>query len=174
MQELLRELEGFGKEHSMFNISRECGEFLNQLIKQFKPNNILEVGMSNGYSTIWLASAAKEFETLVTTIENNPEKIKLAKENFKKAELDNINMIQGDALKIIPNLDQEFDFVFIDAVKKDYLKYLKSIKLSKKAIITAHNVISHKDKMKDFLEFVRKNFESRTYEDLDLEVSYNF
>ena len=172
MKELLKELEKFGKENSMFNISKECGEFLYQLVRQFKPQNILEVGMSNGYSTIWLASAAKEFETPVTTMEIDSRKIKLAKENFKKAKLDNIRVIEGDALKIIPSLDEEFDFVFIDAVKKDYLNYLKSIKLSKKAIIAAHNAVSHKNKMKDFLDFVRENYESRTYEDLDLEVSF--
>ena len=155
----------------MFNISRETGEFLHNLIKQFKPQNILEVGTSNGYSTIWLASAAKEFGK-VTTIEIDENKIKLAKENFKKANLDNIHLVYGNALKIIPELNEEFDFVFLDAVKKDYLKYLKSIKLSKGAIITAHNVVSHKNKMLDYLEFVKSNFESRTYKDLDLEVSF--
>jgi len=172
MENLLRELEQFGKEHYMFNISRACGEFLHQLIKQFKPQNILEVGTSNGYSTIWLASAAKKIGTKVKTIEIDAEKVKLAKQNFKKAGLDNINIIHGNALKIIPTLEQEFDFVFIDAIKKDYLKYLKSIKLAKGAIVAAHNVVSHKNQMKDFLEFVKSNFKSRTYEDLDLEVSF--
>jgi len=69
--------------------------------------------------------------------------------------------------------DQEFDFVFLDAEKKEYLQYLKSINLAEGAIITAHNVVTHKNKMKDYLEFVKKNYESRTYEDFDLEVSYS-
>jgi len=169
MQESLKQLEQFGKKNYMFNVSRETGEFLNQLVKKYKPKNILEIGTSNGYSTIWLGLAAKEVNAEITTIEKDKEKIKLAKQNFKKANLD-INIIQGDALEQIPKLNQKFDFVFIDALKKDYLKYLKSINLSKRAIITAHNVVSHKNKMLDYLDFVRNNYESRTYEELDLEV----
>jgi predicted O-methyltransferase YrrM len=169
MQQLLRQLEKSGKDNSMFNISRECGEFLNNLIKQFKPKNILEVGTSNGYSTIWIASAAKEAN--VTTIEKDIRRIKLAKENFKKANLNNITIIHGKALESIP--DQEFDFVFLDAEKKEYLQYVKLIKLAKGAIIAAHNVVSQKNKMKGYLEFIKNNYESRTYEDLDLEISYS-
>jgi len=172
MQKLLRELEKFGKENSMFNVSRECGEFLYQLVKQFRPNSILEVGMSNGYSTIWLASAAKEYGGDVTAIEANPERIKLAKENFKKAGFDNIRILKGKALDVLKELDEEFDFVFLDASKEEYLDYIKCIMLAKGAVIAAHNVISHKKKMKDFLDFVRENCESRTYEELDLEVSF--
>lgn len=170
-KELLKQLERFGKENSMFNIKRDCAEFLHSLIKQFKPKSILEIGMSNGYSTIWLASAAKKYGGKVITIEKDIRRIKLAEENFKKADLNNITIIHGKALEVIP--DEEFDFVFLDAEKREYLQCLKSINMAEGAIITAHNVVTHRKKLKDYLEFVRDNYESRTYEDFDLEVSYS-
>ena len=171
MEELLQELEQFGKENYMFNISRKTGKFLNQLVKKHKPKNILEIGTSNGYSTIWLGLAAKEINAKITTIEITQEKINLAKQNFKKAGL-NIIIIQGNALQEIKKLKQKFDFVFIDGTKREYLAYLKLLvpKLNKQAIITAHNVVSLKNKLTDYLEFV-KQFKTKIYEDMDLAIS---
>lgn len=156
----------------MFNISRKTGEFLEKLVKEHKPKNILEIGTSNGYSTIWLAVAGDEVGAAVTTIETEQEKIDLAKENFKKAGLKNIKIIKGPALEILPKLKQRFDFVFLDAVKSEYIDYLKLLlpKLKKPAIVTAHNIISAREKLKDYLEFVKK-FKTKTYKEFDLEVT---
>jgi len=171
LDNLLKQLEPFRREFR--NVSRETGMFLNQLIKKYKPKNILEIGMSNGYSAIWLASAAEEINAKAAAIEIDENKISLAKENFKRAALKNINIIHGAALEIIPKLKEKYDFIFIDAVKSEYLKYLRLLipKLNKPAVITAHNVISWKHKMLDYLEFV-KQFKTKTYKELDLEVTY--
>src|SRR3989344_9553563 len=111
---VLAELEEFGKLNFMFNVPRETGELLNLLVRIKKPKKILEIGMSNGYSTIWLSEPGFP----VISIEADPKKIFLAKENFKKANLKNITILQGFALDIIKNLKEKFDFVFIDATKK--------------------------------------------------------
>lgn len=173
MNKLLKQLEEFGKKNYMFNISRKTGEFLNHLIKTNKPKNILEIGTSNGYSTIWLAIAAKEINAKITTIEQNQEKIKLAQKNFQKAGLTNIIIIHGNALEEIKKLKQKFDFVFIDAIKKEYFDYLLLLlpKLKKGSIITAHNVISHKEKLKTYLEFVQNRFKTKILKEIDLAIT---
>ncbi|MFH1591942.1 MAG: O-methyltransferase [Candidatus Woesearchaeota archaeon] len=152
--DLLEELERFGKERHMFNIPKEAGEFLNLLVKIKKPKNILEVGTSNGYSTIWLGLDGDK----IVTIEKNPEKLKLAKENFKKAGLKNTKVIEGDALEILHKLNEKFDFVFIDAIKKDYLNYFKLIKFNKGAIVVADNILTHN--LKEYCDFVREKYKS--------------
>jgi len=159
IQKLLNELETFGKNNYTFNIPAETGKFFYNLVLISKPKNILEIGTSNGYSTIWLAEAAKQNKGKVTTIEASEFKVKMAKENFNRAKLKNIKIIQGDALKEIPKLKQKFDFMFIDAIKRDYINYLKLAEknLKKECIIVADNAIMFKDKMKDYLNYVEHN-----------------
>lgn len=154
VKKLLRELEEFGKENRMFNIPKEAGEFLNLLVRIKKPKKILEIGTSNGYSTIWLGLEGDE----VVTIERDGEKRKLAKKNFEKAGLKNIKIIEGDALEILPKLNEKFDFVFLDAIKKNYIKYFKLIKFDKNAIVVADNILTHN--LKEYCDFVRKNYKS--------------
>ena len=159
IQKLLYELEIFGSKHSCYNISADTGKFFSILVKITKPKDILEIGTSNGYSTIWLASAAKGNKGKVTTIEINESKAKMALENFKRSNLQNIKIIYGDALKEIPKLKGNFDFMFIDAIKEDYIKYLKLAekKLKKGCIIVADNAIMFKNYMQDYLNYVEKN-----------------
>jgi len=160
IQKLLNELENFGQMNAgYYNIPAETGKFFYNLVLISKAKNILEVGTSNGFSTIWLAEAAKHIKGRVTTIENSESKVKMAKENFKKANLRNIKIIHGDALKEIPKLREKFDFMFIDAIKKDYIKYLKSNEknLKKNAIIVADNAIIFKEKMKHYLNYLQNN-----------------
>src|SRR3989338_3705005 len=125
IQKLLNELENFGQSSKgYFNIPADTGKFLYNLVLISKAKNILEIGTSNGYSTIWLAEAVKHNKGRVTTIELAEHKVKHATENFMRANLDNvIKIIHGDALVLIPKLKEKFDFLFIDAVKEDYIKY---------------------------------------------------
>ena len=161
IQKLLAELENFGvKNRGCFNIPASTGKFLYNLILISKAKNILEIGASNGYSAIWLAEAAKKNKGKVTTMEISGEKVKLAKENFKRAKLDKlIKIIQGDALLEIPRLKGKFDFMFIDAIKRDYIKYLKLAEnnLKKGAIIAADNAIMFGDKMQHYFNYLHNN-----------------
>jgi len=160
IQKLLNELEEFGqKNRGYFNIPASTGKFFYNLVLISKTKNILEIGTSNGYSTIWLAEAAKKNNGKITTMEISDFKIKNAKDNFKRSKLSNIKIIHGDALKEIPKLKEKFDFMFIDAIKKDYINYLKLAEknLKKGSIIVADNAIMFKDKMKDYLNYVKNN-----------------
>lgn len=167
IHEILKELEDKSSEGHYFNIPRQTAEFLYLLVKVKKAKNILEVGMSNGYSTVWLATAAGN-KGKITTIERDELKIEEAEDNFKRAGLSNITILKGDAVKLTKNLSEKYDFVFLDATKKEYITYLKNIinngNLEEGAIITADDVVIFRDKVHEFLKFLRedKRFESTT------------
>lgn len=161
IQELLNELEEFSQKNTgYYNIPADTGKFLYNLVLVSKAKNILEIGTSNGYSTIWLAEAAKQNKGKATTIEISESKVNMARENFNRAKLNNIiKIIYGDALKEIPKLKEKYDFMFIDAIKSDYIKYLRlnEKNLKKNSIIVADNAIIFKDKMNNYLNYLKNN-----------------
>lgn len=107
LQELLLELERFGlsnddtvtdRPRRMLNITRDTGEFLSVLVQAANARRVLEIGTSNGYSTLWLASAAKPINGHVTTVELSDFKHSLATKNFEQSGLvDTITQIHGEA-----------------------------------------------------------------------------
>lgn len=166
VRRILNELEVFGNKHDgYYNIPPDTGKFFYILVKAAKARNILEVGTSNGYSTIWLGEAAHQNKGKVTTIEISEHKVKMAAENFRRAKLDKIiKIVHGDALKDIPKLKGKFDFLFLDAVKEDYIKYFKLAypKLANNAIIVADNAIMFEKYMKEYLNYVRDHDEVKS------------
>jgi len=166
---LLKELErkdtqertkGLPSTVRMRNITPDVGLYLNIMIKATKAKRILEIGTSNGYSTIWLGLAAKENNGQVITLELDNKKVVMAKENINRAGLDDvITIIEGDAKIIIKQFTQEFDFVFLDAEKEDYIEFFDLVFPLVKVggVIVADNVISHMEYLKDYLEHVRSN-----------------
>jgi caffeoyl-CoA O-methyltransferase len=119
------------------------GGFLSLFSKLFSPARILEIGTYTGYSAICLARGLREGGSL-TTIEVNDELGKTCLEYFRKAGLeDQIDLIHGDALEIIPSLVGEFDLVFIDAHKDDYIDYYNLVidKVSSGGYILADNAL---------------------------------
>ena len=121
--------------------------------------SVLEVGTSNGYSGIWLAKALKETGGKLTTIEYYDKRQSVAIENFKICGVDDVvRPLQGSACDVIESLDEseKFDFVFIDANKREYVKYFELVKphLTPKAMIVADNIISHAEKVQTFIDAV--------------------
>jgi len=151
INKIFREQETINQDNIFYTVNRETGKLLHLLVKSKNPKNVLEIGTSIGYSTIWLASALKNGKLI--TLERLKERADIARKFFKKAKL-NIKLIEGDALKTIPKT--KFDVVFLDATKSEYLKYLKKVKFNKNALVIADNTISHASKMKDFLDYVNK------------------
>jgi len=158
IEKLLKNLEALAERRPMFNVPREAGEYLNLLVKINKPKKILEVGTSNGYSTIWLAHDNPQ--TKITTIEIKEDKVRMAKKNIRKASLTNVEIIHGDAMQELPKLKESFDLIFLDAIKKDYLNYLKLLKLNKGTIVIADNILTHPSQVQEYVNHVRKNFKS--------------
>lgn len=126
VEETLRELES--TKDSFWNISKETGNFIEFLIKVSKAQNVLELGTSNGYSGLRIALALKETGGRLTTVEYWEKRRSIAVENFKKCGVDNIITAKlGSALPVIQEelQDELFDFVFIDANKAGYIKFLR-------------------------------------------------
>ena len=120
IKEFLKQLEVDSGKFN--NIDEATAGILSNIIHELKLKLVLEIGTSNGYSTIWFADATEK----VVTYEINEERYELAKDNFEKLNLSNIELIKGDILDVFKEIE-DIDFVFIDAKKADYLKYLKHI-----------------------------------------------
>lgn len=119
------------------------GNFLSFLSKLLGPKCILEIGTYTGYATICLAKGLQK-KGIIHTLEMNEELTELQNKYFEKSGYRNqIKQYVGNALKIIPNLDLEFDMVFIDADKKNYIRYFNLIigKMKKGGVIVSDNVL---------------------------------
>jgi caffeoyl-CoA O-methyltransferase len=133
-------------------------QFLRILIESFKAKSGLEVGTSTGYGAMVMGLGFERNRGRLTSIEVDAKVAATARANIRKMELQKtVTLVKGAALKVIPKLDGPFDFVFIDAVKEEYLGYLRAVepKLKRRAVIVADNVIQFADEMRDFLDAVR-------------------
>ena len=160
----------------MLAITKETGELLNLMMRLYNAQNVLEIGMSTGYSTIWFAEALKENKKTgkIITIEQNPNKIKRAKENFEKAKVNEIIEIkEGLAMEILTELSLDtnykefFDFVFIDADKENVIEYFDKIlpMVSKGGLVVTDNMIypeKYKEDMKKLSNHIRDNSNLKT------------
>ena len=152
---LLRELEKTSGQY--LNVPRTHGKFLRTLVEMTESKSALEIGTSNGYSGLWIGLGLEQTGGKLTTVEIVPQTADQARANLKQAGLSEVvTCVTGDALEVIPRLDQTFDFVFIDAVKSDYWKYYELVrpKLREGAVIAAHNAISARDALGKYFEIV--------------------
>ena len=158
LKELLEELETLGKENDAsveqkdrkyLNITRDTGEFLSVLIKAGAVRQVLEIGTSNGYSTLWIASALPE-DGHVTTLEVSPFKISQAKSNFKRANLDHkITVVQMGAVDYLGQASRLYDLVFLDADRASYVQVADQIVslIRPGGILVCDNAVSHAEEI---------------------------
>ena len=155
-------------EDRMLAITMDTGKFFNILLRAKKAKNILEIGTSTGYSTIWCAEAIKENSGKIITIEKNPNKIVRARNNFKEAGISNmIEIREGMASKVLSELTQEgfqnyFDFVLIDSDKEQCISYFDAILplVKKNGIIATDNILypeKFRQEMQKFVNYVSDN-----------------
>jgi predicted O-methyltransferase YrrM len=196
--DVLSEIEEIAKKNSLPSIGPIKGKIIGDVIKRYRPKRILEIGTLHGYSAILMTNFVLSIidddyycydvdnsndtntkEIIVTCLEIDQHLANITKKNIEKAGLsDRIEVINGDALKIIPMLDKnhyKFDFVFLDAEKNQYFSYLKLLEvnnlLKKRAMIVADNVLIYENDMKDYLEYVRN---SGRYNSTTTETSLEF
>ena len=113
-----------------WNISRNNALFLSSLLRAMGARRVLEVGTSNGYSTLWFADAVQQNGGRVVTLESDVVRASLAQANFAKSGLaETIALIEGDACKTLKTLNgsEPFDFVFLDGEKSEYAQYLRLV-----------------------------------------------
>ena len=124
----LATLEEMSKGRWYLNVTTREGRVLRQLTEAVGAKRVVEIGTSSGYSTIWLALGVRATGGKVFTHEIDPEKIKIARANFKKAGVDDlITIIEGDAHETIKQHKEPIDVVFLDAEKKGYVDYLEKL-----------------------------------------------
>ena len=180
LDQTLKELEITQRE--FWNIPKPTGNFLNMLLKMNSSKSVLEIGTSNGYSGLWILDALKTTGGHLTTIEYYDKRQSVAVENYIKCGFEGMfTPLIGSACDIISEFDesQKFDFVFIDANKREYIEYFNLIKphLLPHSIIAADNVNSHREKVQPFLDAIINNSDFQT-EIIDfpggLSISYLF
>jgi predicted O-methyltransferase YrrM len=156
-EEVLASIESVAPSKGWPIIGPKRGVLLDEVIEKHRPGRILEVGTNVGYSAIRMARHLKRGQK-VTCIEIRDDMAKAARSNFKKAGVDDrAEVVVGDALKVLPRLEGSFDMLFLDAVKEDYLTYLKSVErlLHKGSVVVADNVKSHAVEVSRYLDYVR-------------------
>lgn len=130
---VLAEIEKDAEENGVPIVTPEVAQYLKFTVESYGCKSILEIGTATGYSGIILARAAAKAGGSLTTIEIDEERYNIAQLNFKKAGVTNVNSILGDASEVLEKLNGEFDFVFIDASKGQYMDFFnKSFAMTKK------------------------------------------
>lgn len=159
-------------------------EVIAKVLTEKKPKRILEIGTAVGYSAMCFSKYLAE-DGLIDTIERDEERIEEAKQNFKKVEVENkINLYEGDAVEILPTLNEKYDVVFIDAAKGKYPFFLKEAlrMLNEDGIIFADNILykgyvmsdynKHKQRtaVRNLREYIKETTENPNLETEILEV----
>ena len=167
LMELLGELEDFGQKNDatiterprrMLNITRDTGEFLSVLVKAMDAKRVLEIGTSNGYSTLWLAKAARDVGGAVTTVELSELKIGLAKANFARSGLERfITLVHdnaGTVLKRTP--DAGVDLLFLDSERPEYPGWWPDLRrvLRPGGLLVVDNATSHAEQLAPLVALV--------------------
>jgi predicted O-methyltransferase YrrM len=141
-------------------VSEEDGRFLRLMVASSGAKRALEIGGANGYSAIWIGLGLRETGGRLTTIEYDPARAAIAAENIRRAGLaDVVTVVPGDAFKAILTIAGTFDFVFLDAWKRDYKHFydLVTPRLVPRGLFLAHNVVNKQSEMRDFLDAIQND-----------------
>lgn len=181
---VLAEIEETARNEFLPSIGPIKGKIIEDVIKEHKPKKGLEIGTLHGYSAILMAniilsgkdgnenfddSEYSSRKTILVSVEKEKKLANIAKKNIENGRLsEKIQVINGDALEVIPKLKSKFDLIFLDATKSEYLKYLRLVEennlLNRRAVVIADNVLIYENEMKDYLDYVRNSgkYNSRT------------
>jgi predicted O-methyltransferase YrrM len=148
------------KDKELYSVSEEDGRFLRLMVATSGAKRALEIGGASGYSAIWIGMGMRETGGRLTTIEYDATRAKELAENIRRAGMsDIVEVVSGDAFAQIPQLTGTFDFVFLDAWKRDYKKFFDLVfpRLDKGGLFLGHNVINKRDELGDFLDAVERH-----------------
>ena len=157
--EILEQIEKEARADSVPIIRREMQSFLRTLLMLKKPVHILEVGTAVGFSALLMSESVSK-DCKITTIEKYEKRIPIACQNFKRAGKDaQIELLEGDALEILKQLDGSYDFIFMDAAKGQYVFYLEETirLLEKDGVLVTDNVLQDGDVIESRFAVERRN-----------------
>jgi len=166
LRELLQEIEEHGRENDaraterprkMLNLEPASAQLLSILVRASGVTRAVEIGTSNAYSTIWLAWSLAPAGGRIVSIDRNPDKHALARENLRRADLlDRVELRTGDASEIARQLTGPFDLVFLDADRRSFPEQIQILlpKLAQKVLVVADNVLSHPEEIAEYLKLI--------------------
>ncbi|MBQ3163908.1 MAG: O-methyltransferase [Lachnospiraceae bacterium] len=155
----LEELEKYSRETNVPIIRPQMQSLLKFLLAWGKPTKILEVGTAIGFSALLMSEYAPE-GCHITTIEKYEKRIPLARENFRKAgKEEKITLLEGDATEILAELDGEFDMIFMDAAKGQYINFMPDILrlLAPGGLLVSDNILQDGDIVESKYAVIRRN-----------------
>lgn len=158
LERLLAEIKA--ADTDLLAVSEEDGRLLRLMAASSGAHHALEIGGAYGYSAIWIGLGLRETGGRLISIEFDPARARTASDNVRRAGLaDIVSVVPGDAFKEIPKLPGAFDFVFLDAWKKDYKRFFDLVlpRLSPRGLILAHNVVNKQSEMRDFLDSIQND-----------------
>lgn len=167
LRQLLTELEEDGRKHDaqepdharkLLNLEPATAHLLSILVRSSLRRLLLEIGTSNGYSTIWLAWATRPYGGHVISIDREVDKLALADDNLRRAGLrEVVDLVHGDATAVVATLAGPFDFVFFDADRLSAPAQLALLepKLTTDVFLLADNALSHPQEMVAYLTAVQ-------------------
>ena len=168
LEALKSELERFGQANDdataersrrMLNVTRDTGEFLSVLIRATGARGVLEIGTSNGYSTLWLAEAVRATGGSVTTVEFSEYKVGLASATFACSGLGSlISLVHDDAGRVLLRTEESaFDFIFLDSERSEYTSWWPQLRrvLRPGGLLVVDNAVSHVGQMAPFIALVK-------------------
>ncbi len=152
----------FVKDFNRTGLNTTVGDamMLRILVESARCKRGVEVGSATGFGAVNMGIAFERTGGHLYTLEIDPDMVRQCRENLQKVGMESVvTCIEGDALKTLPKLEGKFDFVFLDAVKSDYMKYFKIIEpqLKPGAVVVGDNVIRSARAMKDFLDYMQNS-----------------
>jgi predicted O-methyltransferase YrrM len=139
---------GVPRDQRARQVARTTGQFLFAFVAPQTDCEVLEIGGSRGYSSIWLGAGVRHLGGHLLSLENDPAKVEAWRRNVAEAGLEDwCELIDGDALEVVPGIADVFDVVFLDAEKEQYEQLFTQArtKLEPGAVVIADNVLSHED-----------------------------
>ena len=153
-----------------WNISFATGMYLHDLVITHKPKRILEIGTSIGYSGLFLGDALSTYNGHLYTIESHKDRFAIAKDHFTQAGLTPyITQISGHAPEVLTEITPFINMAFFDATKAEHISYINALEplLHKEALVITDNVLSHKEDMKPFVDYMMNHTQfTSTIEDI--------
>ncbi len=155
---LLREIKA--ADTDQLAVSEADGRFLRVMTASSGAKQALEIGTAFGYSAIWIGLGLRQTGGHLTTIEYDAARARKAADNIRRAGLsDVVTVVAGDGFVEVPKLTGTFDFVFLDAWKRDYKRFFDLVfpRLTPRGLFLAHNVVNKQTEMRDFLGTIQNN-----------------
>ncbi len=145
-------------DRSPLNTTPEDALLLRILVQARGAKRGIEVGSADGFGAINMGVGFERTGGHLWTLDIDPRMVRACRQNVRKMGLtETVTVVEGDALKALPAMEGEYDFVFLDAVKRDYFRYFKALegKLRPGAVVVADNAVRSARAMEDFLDFMR-------------------